>query len=330
MSAGEDVQPPPEQELAEPLMDLTNLGRTVDGVGFAYLSLSCVNKRINPIKSIEGYSHLQKIDLSQNVIKDVAPLKGLQFVLSLNLSSNEISSIRTWEEGSLPHLMHLDLSNNAITALLPMPFPALRTASFARNDISTCVDFTGHEKLISLDLSENRLTSLAGLANLPAVTELSLAGGLKNGNPTNQLESIEGLAGVEALKELNLARNKFSIVPNAWEGFANLESLDISENSIEDPREKPLEHPLDVLRQLPKLRKLSAQGNPFAEPEEPPEDFNVRAEILRSHWRLENINGTPVSDDDKEAARLLNLKRLEEDRARKKAEEEAQKQEEDA
>jgi Leucine-rich repeat (LRR) protein len=329
--SGEDA-PPPEQDLAEPLMDLTNLGRTVDGSGFAYRALSCVNKRINPIKCIEAYTHLQKIDLSQNAIKDVSPLKGLPFVLTLNLASNEINSIKTWEEGSFANLTDLVLDDNALTALMPMPFPALRRASFARNDISTCAEFTGHEKLTSLDLSKNKLTSAAGIANMPALLELNLAGGLKNENPTNQLESIEGLAGIEALQKLDLSQNKFSIPPSTWEGLTNLESLDISRNCIErrpDP-EKPPEHPLKVLRQLPKLRTLQVEGNPFTQPEEDdPEDYNMRSEILLCHWRLETLDGLPVSDDDKEAARLLNLKRLEEERARKKAEEEAQKVEED-
>lgn len=279
---------PPEQELAEPLMDLTNLARTVDGTGFAYLSLSCVNKRINPIKCIETYSHLQKIDLSQNAIKDVAPLKSLQYVLSLNLSSNEIANLKSWEgEGLMPQLRNLDLSNNLLTTLLPLPFPSLCGLNLARNDIATAAEFTGHEKLTSLDLSENKLTSVAGLANMPALTSLNLSGGLRHGNPTNQLESIEGLAGMEALQELNLARNKFVNLQGPWETFPSLRFLSISENAIEAPKapagEKPLEHPLNVLRQLPKLRDLEVAGNPFSAPEEPPEGFNLRAEVLICH-----------------------------------------------
>lgn len=316
---------PPEQELAEPLMDLTNLARTVDGTGFAYLALSCVNKRINPIKAIESYTHLQKIDLSQNAIKDVAALKGLQFVLSLNLSSNEIANLKSWEgEGLMPQLRHLDLSNNLLSALVPLPFPALCSLNVAKNEIATCAEWTGHEKLTSLDLSENKLTALAGIANMPSLTSLNLSGGLRQGNPTNQLESIEGLAGLDALQDLNLARNKFSVLEGAWETFPSLRSVNIAQNAIEAAAtDKPLEHPLNVLRQLPKLRNLEVAGNPFSAPEEPPEGFNIRAEVLVCHWRLESLDGQPVTPDDLEAARLRNISLLEQERVRLKAEADA-------
>lgn len=320
---------PPEQELSEPLMDLTNLGRTVDGTGFAYLALSCVNKRINPIKAIEPYLHLQKIDLSQNAIKDVTPLKGLQFVLSLNLSCNEIPNIKPWleAEGALPHLLNLDFSNNLLAAMPPLPFPALTSANFARNEIASCAEFTGHEKITSLDLSENKLTSLAGVASMPGLTSLNLAGGVRNGAPTNQVESLEGLAGLEVLEVLNLARNKFAVLQGPWETFPALASLDVSGNEIDlvrvPPGEKPSEHPLVVLRQLSKLRTLEVAGNPFVAPEKPPEGFNARAEVLVCHWRLTSLDGAAVTDEEREAARQLNISMLEQERARLKAEEEA-------
>lgn len=321
---------PPEQELSEPLMDLTNLARTVDGTGFAYLGLSCVNKRINPIKCIEQYTHLQKIDLSQNAIKDVAPLKGLQTVLSLNLSSNEIANLKSWDgvEGMFPQLRDLNLSNNLLVDLKPLPFPVLTKLNLARNAIATCADFTGHEKITSLDLSENLLTACAGIANMPALISLNVSGGLrKDGSPSNQLQSIEGLAGMEALQELDLARNVFTNLQGAWETFPNLSALNISENAIEVPvgaaGEKPPDHPLIVLRQLPKLRNLEVAGNPFMAPEEPPEGFNARSEVLICHWRLESLDGQPVTPEDMEAARLLNISKLEQEKARLKAEEEA-------
>lgn len=305
-------------------MDLTNLARTVDGTSFAYLSLACVNKRINPIKAIESYTHLQKIDLSQNAIKDVAPLKGLNFVLTLNLSSNEIANLKSWIEGEeaathFPQLRNLDLSGNLIAALPPLPFAALRSLKLSCNEITTCAEFTGHEKLTSLDLSDNKLTSLAGIANMPALTSLNVSG--------NQLDSLEGFTGVAALEDLSLARNRFSTLQGPWETFPALHSLNVSENVIEAPKaapgEKALEHPLNVLRQLPKLRNLQVAGNPFSAPEEPPPDFNARAEVLVCHWRLESIDGQPVTPEELEVARQLNISMLEQERARLKAEAEA-------
>merc|ERR1711972_127036 len=125
---------------------------------------------------------------------------------------------------------------------------------------------------------------------------------------------------IDAVENLNLARNKFATLVLPAETFGNLKSLDISENFIENPN--PVEHPLNMLRHLPKLRTLDVKGNPFTQPEEPPEGFNSRAEILVSHWRLETVDGEAVTDEDREAAKQLNLRLLEEERARKQAAEE--------
>merc|ERR1712216_492243 len=107
------------------------------------------------------------------------------------------------------------------------------------------------------------------------------------------------------------ARNRFANLQGSWETFPSLRCLCVSENVIEAPKapagEKPFEHPLNVLRQLPKLRSLEVAGNPFASPEEPPEGFNLRAEVLVCHWRLQSIDGQPITAEEVEAAKLLNI-----------------------
>merc|ERR1712070_927335 len=132
--------------------------------------------------------------------------------------------------------------------------------------------------------------------------------------------------------ELSLARNKFVTLQGPWETFPALHTLNVSENAIEAPKaapgEKPLEHPLNVLRQLSKLRNLQVASNPFSLPEEPPEgeppqEVNVRPEVLVCHWRLESIDGQAVTPEELEAARQLHISMLEQERARLKAEAEA-------
>merc|ERR1712070_86857 len=163
----------------------------------------------------------------------------------------------------------------------------------------------------------------------------------------NELESIEGLTGMEALVDLNLAKNKFAGLAGAWDTFPALQSINISDNAIEvaatlrqalndgwlnmkekaseAPKtlEKPPEHPLNVLRQLPKLRNMDIAGNPFVSADELPETANPRVEALLCHWRLENIDGKAVTTEEMDTARLLNISMLELERARAKAEEEA-------
>lgn len=303
-----------EQALAEPLMTLSNIGRSPfggEGTGMAYRTLVCVGRRIGALKLLEGYAHLQHIDLSRNLIKDVAPLKHMQNVLKLNLAQNSISSLKAWEqeEGSevavLPRLNHLDLSCNAFTSLTPLSLKALRTVSFAKNEITTVAEMGGHGMLEMLDLSANKLTSLAGLTALPALTKLDAS--------SNQLLDINGVAELPALGTLNLAKNEFEALEGPWAELANLTFLDVSDCKLATPK------PLEVLRQVPKLRSLGVRGNPFAAAT----DQSARVEVLICHWRLSTIDGTAVSEAELEQAKELNVRRMKEEMARPKAEDEA-------
>lgn len=305
MAAAEEE---PEQPLSESLMDLSNIGRTVKGDGFTYRTLSCVGKRIGVVKCIEAYVTLQHVDLSNNCVKDLAPFKVLQYAITINLSHNQIASLKAWEppeDGELfPYLANLNLSHNLLTALPPLPLKALKTVSFTKNSIEKCQDFTGHEKIESLDLSDNMITSLTGIANMPALTKLNLS--------SNQLEDINGLEGVPLLEDLNLARNNFKALEGPWQGLAALKTLDLSTCQLADTK------PLEVLRNLSKLRALDIKENPFVETAE----AGARVEALICHWRLGTIDGEKVKDEELEKARGLNVQRLEEE-ARRKAEEEA-------
>jgi len=305
--AEEELQ---EQILSEPLMDLSNLGRAVDGSGFVFRSVVCVGKRIGPIKAIEGYTLMQDVDLSENLIKDVASLKGLQFLLRLNLSSNAIVSLKGWEsdEPTFPNLTHLDLRSNQLDKLSPMPFKRLVSVCLAKNEIASIQDFGGHETLESLDLSENKLSSLSGLGSLPALKVLNVS--------SNELLDINGLSEVPVLEDLNLAGNKFQSWEGSWQALAALRSLDLSSNQLES------EKPLEVLRHLPLLRSLKVAGNPFAEAL-PKGTAAAHVTVLGAHWRLESIDGVPVLEEHLETAKGLNVQRILDERAQAKAEAEA-------
>lgn len=150
-------------------------------------------------------------------------------------------------------------------------------------------------------------------------------------------------------------RNKLSTLQGVALGemFPNLHTLGIADNAISPlpttPGEKPPDHALCVLRQLPKLRHLEVARNPATlppappspeaeagteeggegaeaatpppppPPPSPPVDFNPRPEVIICHWRLESIDGQPVTPEEVEAARQLHLSNLEQERARLKA-----------
>lgn len=287
-------------ELTVELMALSKIGKTIDAAGFAYFKLDCTGRRVGSIKELEKYEHLRQIDLSKNLIKDIAPLNQIPHLLNLNLASNAIKSLKGLEEGSLAQLLHLDLSGNQLTKLEPLIMPALKFASFAKNEIASAEEFVGHDKLVELDLSENKLQALTGIANMPQLVQLNLSG--------NEIASFEGLAGLPELKELDLSKNSLEGLDAPWAETPVLKSLKVNDNQISDVKA------FEKLRLLVKLRELWA-GGVVSEAGEAD-----RPELLICHWNLDAIDGQAVTEEERAACRQRVADRMEEERQRIEAE----------
>merc|ERR1719330_642528 len=110
-----------------------------------------------------------------------------------------------------------------MTHLPALPMKALKTANFAQNCINCCEDFTGHGRLQTLDLSEQRggkIQSLLGVGGMPKLTRLDVS--------SNALRDLSGLHDVPVLKHINAAANKFEGLQGPWEELPELEALDLS------------------------------------------------------------------------------------------------------
>jgi Leucine-rich repeat (LRR) protein len=290
------------QELDEDMMDLSEVGRTIDGEGFAYFQLDCIGKNVGSINILTEYGHLRQINLSKNSIKDTAPIKHLSHVLQLNLSSNAITQL---DVGQLAHLMHLDLSENKLKELPPLQMPALKTASFSRNSISSCAAFAGHSRLESLNLSVNQLEALAGVGNMPMLKFLNVS--------SNNLSTLNGVCNLPSLLELNMDTNAFEALTGPWSEMPKLETLSAQSNRI------AVAQGLGQLLEIASLKNLNLATNPLAEDDS---GINARHEALIYHFRLKSIDGEEVTEEDREAATSLNKARQEEERQRKEKEEE--------
>merc|ERR1712223_1455703 len=130
---------------------------------------------------IQAMSELQFLDLSSNRLSGFS-FSGTHYKLrKLDLSSNNITTVRSLQIDALIHLAELNLANNKIISLPSTAFPSgafLRTLNLKNNQIvaldEKCMDsLTSLETLI---LSRNNLSSLPkGLfKNLTSLQTLEL------------------------------------------------------------------------------------------------------------------------------------------------------------
>lgn len=171
---------------------------TVDDVK----SISQVVAKGKGITNLEGLQHcgaVMLLDLENNQIADLSPIKDLKLVQSLTLAGNKIESIAPLE--NFTKLQYLDLSRNAIKDIAPV---------------------TKMENMRSLYLSQNQIESLAPVAGLKKVWTLYVGGNpIKDFAPVSQLKwlssfdakacNLTDVSFLKPLTELNyvmLAENK--------------------------------------------------------------------------------------------------------------------------
>ena len=145
----------------------------------------------------------------------------------------------------------------------------------------------GLEKLVqlkTLSLHENCIDEIEGLETLVDLDSLNVS--------KNFLKRIEGLERCQKLQTLNAGFN--NIGPEAFEIehvllVKSLQTLDIQANRLEDG-----EGVLDVVKQMPELRVLYCQGNPFVKTLR-----NYRKRIISECPNLRYLDDRPVFDDER-------------------------------
>jgi len=297
-------------ELTEDMMKLSNISKTIDGSGFAYTSLSCTAKNVRSVSILEQYAALRTVDLSDNRIQDVNSVGKLECVLSVCLADNSIRSIDCWRADQLLHLRFLDLSNNQLQSLPSLKLPALRKASFAGNQISTCEGFLGHPRLMQLDLSGNCLPSLAGVGDMPCLQTLSVAR-----QQNSCLLNADGLAHLPALISLDISGNGLTNLDGPWEEMPLLSTLNVSTNAISAVSN------LEGVAHMAHLVELLISPNPVDDVEL---STPLRIEVLILSPKLQSMNGEAVEEQEREDAISTHEQRVEDENQRRLELEEAE------
>lgn len=81
------------------------------------------------------YKHLRDVNLSNNDIKDVSEVARLDYLVSLKAHHNKIASVQFFNDASMSmqYLQSVDLSNNKIQELAPIPQPKLLHVNMDNN-----------------------------------------------------------------------------------------------------------------------------------------------------------------------------------------------------
>ncbi|XP_053326632.1 vasorin [Spea bombifrons] len=216
------------------LLDLSHnqLSSLPGGVFKSLANLSNLDLSSNQLSEIsddtfQGLGRLERLYLNGNRIRSIHPdaFKGLENLLELKLRGNLLMEPPAF---SLPQLLLLDLSYNAITSIQTGVFHAtnietLRLAGLGLNEVPEEL-FNGLKNLHELDLSENNLDRVpSGLRDL---TKLNLAGN----TGISQLQTDE-FSSHPALQELDLSGLSLHTLPKGlFSSCPRLRSLSLAQN----------------------------------------------------------------------------------------------------
>lgn len=255
---------------------------------------------------LSSYKHLRYIDLSGNKLPAIDDLQKIPHVLTLNASSNEITSMLAFNVNTaFQFLQFLDLSSNKIGFLTGLELPSLVKFNLQKNQIANMDGFDGLPNLKTLNLKGNKLVNALGLKNMPLLETLDMS--------KNEITAINHLENVPKLREINLSVNKIVEFPEYYlPTLPSISSINLDKNAFEK---------LDEVKKLlfyPTLKTLTVIGCPMGE-----EIDALKKEVLILMQDLEHINGEPVDKEERDDA-------IEECKERERLAEEARKEAEEA
>ncbi len=165
-------------------------------------SISRVVGKGKKIESLEGIQHcnaVMEIDLENNAISDLGPIRELKLLQSVNFAGNKIESIEAMAE--LKGLQYLELSRNKVSDLEPLKaMPNMRSLYLTDNQIKSLAPLTEMKKVWTLYAGKNPLKDLAAISNLVWLESLDLQ--------ETDLTDLVFLKPLTELKRLTLTKNK--------------------------------------------------------------------------------------------------------------------------
>lgn len=147
------------------------------------------------IKSLEGLQHcksMMKLDLENNEITDLGPIRELKLLQSIDLASNKLQSLEPLT--GLTAVQYLHIANNALEDLAPLSGMVKMQSLYAGgNKFKKLEPILPLKKLWTLDVSGSPIEDPAIIAELKGLQTVNIKGC-----------SIKSLEFTRALRELRL------------------------------------------------------------------------------------------------------------------------------
>ena len=121
-SAPESAKNPLTADLVAQSISL--LARTGNGLSYAYTRLEFHAKNVSDLDLLESYPHLRYVDVSENALVNIDGLKHLEYVLSLDVHGNMLTTVPASIDRR-KYLQHANFSRNRIATWSVSRWPML-------------------------------------------------------------------------------------------------------------------------------------------------------------------------------------------------------------
>lgn len=198
--------------------------------------------KVKDLTGLEYAVNLKNIELPDQAIKDLTPIKDLKKLTRLNVGRNPITNHEIL--ANIKTLEILDIGGTQIKDLTPIKdLTNLKGLTLMENNIEDISLLKNLVNLTHLNLDTNKISNIEVIKNFPNLEQLQLR--------KNQVEDITPLIGLSKLQKISLENNKIKDI-KPLKNLVVLEELGLSNNQISD---------ITPLKNLTKLSTLLIDGN---------------------------------------------------------------------
>ena len=197
---------------------------------------------LSSLEALSRSQSLQKLDVSNNTVRNISALTSLANLQELDLSHNAVTDLSALN--TLNSLWKLDISYNALTTVAPIcNLKQLTWLNASNNNLTDLSAINNLSFMTYFNASFNSLTDVTPLSGCTSLTELDIS--------ANSVSDIVSLSALNNLQYFTFSNNQVTALPK-WDTGCALISITGESNLIYD---------LEPLRGLQNLNNVYLRFN---------------------------------------------------------------------